>query len=220
MNASFALLLSALFVLPLALAGSAGNPDFTDPAGDAPAPLDVTSGWFTVLGATRAGADDQTVALTIRLADLGAAAPVADDNRDDTRYYYHLAFTPSSTGTSVSIVCFVSLADTSAAGVAAVGGEIGAGTNCGVPRDQFTRDLIKATPKVDVLSSTLTVTLSRPPVAQSPNGIPLPPGTSLDGVTIRTSSGSLATTASPLFQGAGANRGVTLDETAPVSFVI
>jgi hypothetical protein len=216
---SLALLLATLAVLPAALAGSAGNPEILDASGDAPAPLDVTSAWFTTVGPTRAGADDRTVTLTIKLRDLGAAAPAADDNTDDTRYYYHITLTPSATGTPLTFVCFVSLADTSVAGVNAAGGELGAGTACGVPRDSFSRDLMKAVPKVDLLASTFSVTFSRPTLTESPNGVPMPPGSSLDGVVIRTSSGSLATTHTVLFQ-PGANRGVTLDTTAPAGYVI
>lgn len=220
MKTSLTLLLATLCALPAALAGSAGSPDISDASGDAPAPLDVVSAWFATVGPTRATGNDQTVTLTLKLRDLGLAAPVADENRDDTRYYYHVSFTPSTTGTPVTYVCYVSQADSSVAGVAAPGGEMGVGTSCGGPRDQFTRDLLKATPKVDVLTSTLTVTFSRPTLAESPSGIPLPPGASLDDVVVRTSSGSLATTATPLFQGPGANRGVTLDTTDPVTYVI
>lgn len=220
MKTSLSLFLAALTLLPAALAGSAGAPDITDASGDAPAPLDVTSAWFTDAGPTRAGMDDVTVDLTIQLADLGAAAPVADDNRDDSRYYYRLSFTPSSTGSRVDVVCFITQADSSVAGVNAVGGEVGVGTACDVPRDQFSRNLIRVVPKVDVLAGTFTFSLSRPSLTESPGAIPLTPGTSLDDVVIRTSSGSLATTPRPLFGDFSSGRGVVLDTTAPASYVL
>lgn len=76
------LALCMLLLAPAALAGSAGSPEVTDAAGDAPAPLDVVATWVTN--------DGSDLVFHVKVADLSQVDPLLGNSGD--RYYYRVEF--------------------------------------------------------------------------------------------------------------------------------
>lgn len=151
-------LLALAFVLPTTLAGSAGNPELTDAANDAPAPVDIRSAWFSPYvtpstGVAEAdcilGECDQGIRITLKLTDLAVAAPVADSDPSSLRYYYTFEFTPDTWGSPVVVHCVISVADIVVGNVNHFGPDTGVGTACGIPQSGQTGDAF------DVVSSRL-----------------------------------------------------------------
>jgi hypothetical protein len=204
------LAIATALLAPAVLAGSA-----SDAAGDAPGHLDLVSLTLTTGAATWSGRSDRDVVATIKLADLGAAAPAADSDAESSRYYYHLTFTPTSLGQEVTIVCYIAFLDNSAvAYVGSAAGEVGVGTDCTRLRNSHGATILETVPQVNVQADTLTIRIYRP----FSGGTSMGPGVTLDGFTVKTSSGTAQTTLSPL-QG-NPQRGAAADVIGPLSHTI
>ena len=173
-----------LFLAPFALAGDAGSPEISDTSGDASNPaLDVTSAWFATTGANK-------VTLTIKLADLSTPYPILNHNTESVRYYYQVDMMNSGGGAS-TFFCVIDFVDLSSnqpvlnPAFAYNADGRGIGTGCTVPHNTFQVNQYGVRATVDSKASTLVVELTG-------GYMPLTTGTTLSGVTIKTSAGSVS----------------------------
>lgn len=143
---------------PLAWGGSPSDPESTDNTGDAmvggtylPA-LDMTSAWFTTGLRLPVGFNQlPTAKLTIKVADLGAAAPVADAKAEDIRYHYRMDYRENSVAQWVE--CSISLAAAATGGVPlATKTGLGVGAYCEGPRAASNTDGMSVDIQADSVS--------------------------------------------------------------------
>ena len=141
----FSWLLAAAFLLPAVHAGTATAPELTDASGDAPGPVDVTAAWFAAYAppqttGTELDCDLATcregITVTVKLRDLFAAAPLADEDPLSLRYFYTIQFTPETWGQVVTVNCVLTAADILIGNVNTLQNpEFGVGSDCRIPNN-------------------------------------------------------------------------------------
>ena len=157
-----------------AWAGSAGSPEVTDAAGDAPNSVDVLSAWV------QATATDLVV--TIKVADLGQSSPLLD-NEGSVHNYYRMEFVLSTTGARYFVEGQIHGVDsdtTAGTSTPHVGAPVivNVGTQFQGGRMGSQPATLAGTVNVDAAAGTITLT--------TPRGTTFTPGATLSQISVAT----------------------------------
>lgn len=181
----FSWLVMGAILFPAVHAGSAASPELTDPAGDAPAHVDVLAAWWS-------SPNPSSVAVTLRLSDILVGQPLADSNLEENRWYYTLSFSTSAHTEPLTVRCIVGSVESSPIRGATITGDVGAvaGTECVASRVAAfsNRFAFNVNTAVDKLANTLTITMAE---TANPTVVDIGAGTSFTGLTVETAGGKV-----------------------------